>query len=227
MVWTGSLDEAFPTHGRAFRRSNGCWQSRRNAPTVNSCRSSSRSRPGFASARASAARPFRSTRPRTATRHRARHRRISALPRQRPQRTNHAAHHPDMRSAARLARRTSRRTTRSAVPQPPTRTPQPRRSGRPRCQTRPHRSITMPIHPHQERLTPRPSPHLRDEPARRRNRYLRHRALARPRRHRDHTIYLHADLAIKERALARTTPPGTKPGRYRPPDTLLAYLEAL
>ncbi len=40
-------------------------------------------------------------------------------------------------------------------------------------------------------------------------------------------IYLHADLAIKERALARTTPPGTEPGRYRPPDTLLAYLEAL
>ena len=40
-------------------------------------------------------------------------------------------------------------------------------------------------------------------------------------------IYLHADLALKERALARTTPPDTKPGRYRPPDTLLAFLEAL
>ena len=40
-------------------------------------------------------------------------------------------------------------------------------------------------------------------------------------------IYLHADLAIKERALARTTPPHAKPGRYRPPDTLLAFLEAL
>ncbi len=40
-------------------------------------------------------------------------------------------------------------------------------------------------------------------------------------------IYLHADLAIKERALARTTPTGTKPERYRPPDTLLAFLEAL
>jgi integrase len=40
-------------------------------------------------------------------------------------------------------------------------------------------------------------------------------------------IYLHADLAIKERALARTTPPNTKPGRYRPPDALLAFLEAL
>lgn len=40
-------------------------------------------------------------------------------------------------------------------------------------------------------------------------------------------IYLHADLSIKERAIARTTPTGTKPGRYQPPDTLLAFLEAL
>ena len=40
-------------------------------------------------------------------------------------------------------------------------------------------------------------------------------------------IYLHADLALKEKALARTTPPGAKPGRYRPPDQLLAFLEAL
>jgi integrase/recombinase XerD len=40
-------------------------------------------------------------------------------------------------------------------------------------------------------------------------------------------IYLHADLAIKERALARTTPLTAKPGRYRPPDSLLAFLEAL
>jgi site-specific recombinase XerD len=40
-------------------------------------------------------------------------------------------------------------------------------------------------------------------------------------------IYLHADLSLKERALARTTPPGTAPGRYRPPDDLLAFLETL
>ena len=40
-------------------------------------------------------------------------------------------------------------------------------------------------------------------------------------------IYLHADLALKERAIARTTPPNTQPGRYKPPDTLLAFLEAL
>ena len=41
------------------------------------------------------------------------------------------------------------------------------------------------------------------------------------------SIYLHADIAQKERAIARVTPPDTKPGRYRPPDTLLAFLESL
>jgi integrase/recombinase XerD len=40
-------------------------------------------------------------------------------------------------------------------------------------------------------------------------------------------IYLHADLALKEKALARTTPPDARPGRYRPPDQLLAFLENL
>lgn len=40
-------------------------------------------------------------------------------------------------------------------------------------------------------------------------------------------IYLHADLALKERAIARTTPTGTSPGRYQPGDRLLAFLEAL
>lgn len=40
-------------------------------------------------------------------------------------------------------------------------------------------------------------------------------------------IYLQADLAIKERALERTRPIDAKPGRYQPPDPLLAFLEAL
>ena len=40
-------------------------------------------------------------------------------------------------------------------------------------------------------------------------------------------MYLHADLELKERALAKTTPPNIAPGRYRPPDKLLAFLEAL
>jgi len=40
-------------------------------------------------------------------------------------------------------------------------------------------------------------------------------------------IYLHADLQIKERALERTAPVTTKPGRFRPTDKLLAFLETL
>ena len=40
-------------------------------------------------------------------------------------------------------------------------------------------------------------------------------------------IYLHADMSIKERALACTTPLNTKPGRYRPSDQLLAFLDSL
>jgi integrase/recombinase XerD len=40
-------------------------------------------------------------------------------------------------------------------------------------------------------------------------------------------IYLHADLAIKERALAKTTPPAAQPGRYQPTDRILAFLDAL
>lgn len=39
--------------------------------------------------------------------------------------------------------------------------------------------------------------------------------------------YLHADMAIKERALAQVTPTDAPTGRYRPPDRLLAFLENL
>jgi len=40
-------------------------------------------------------------------------------------------------------------------------------------------------------------------------------------------IYLHADLELKERALAKIAAPNSPPGRYRPPGRLLAFLEAL
>jgi site-specific recombinase XerD len=39
--------------------------------------------------------------------------------------------------------------------------------------------------------------------------------------------YLHADITIKEKALALTTPSAARPGRYRPPDKVLAFLESL
>jgi integrase/recombinase XerD len=40
-------------------------------------------------------------------------------------------------------------------------------------------------------------------------------------------MYLHADMRIKEQALPRTTPTSVTPGRYRPTDRLLAFLEGL
>jgi integrase/recombinase XerD len=40
-------------------------------------------------------------------------------------------------------------------------------------------------------------------------------------------IYLHADMRLKERALAHANAKGVVPTRYRPPDPLLAFLESL
>jgi hypothetical protein len=34
-------------------------------------------------------------------------------------------------------------------------------------------------------------------------------------------------MTHKQQAIDRTKPIGTKPGRYRPPDALLAFLESL
>ena len=40
-------------------------------------------------------------------------------------------------------------------------------------------------------------------------------------------IYLDATLAMKEQALAKTSPPYGRPGRYHPGDPLLAFLNSL
>lgn len=40
-------------------------------------------------------------------------------------------------------------------------------------------------------------------------------------------IYLHADITLKQVALDRVIPPGTSPGRYHPPDQILAFLDQL
>jgi integrase/recombinase XerD len=40
-------------------------------------------------------------------------------------------------------------------------------------------------------------------------------------------MYIHADMKIKEKAIAKTQPVEAKHGRYRPTDKLLAFLEAL
>jgi integrase len=40
-------------------------------------------------------------------------------------------------------------------------------------------------------------------------------------------VYLHADMQLKEKALARANPSNVVPDRFRPPDALLAFLESL
>jgi len=40
-------------------------------------------------------------------------------------------------------------------------------------------------------------------------------------------VYLHADMKLKEQALARLAPGSAPEGRYTPPDSLLAFLDAL
>ena len=40
-------------------------------------------------------------------------------------------------------------------------------------------------------------------------------------------IYLEADLAMKEEALRRLEPLAVAPTRYRPPDQLMSFLQAL
>ena len=40
-------------------------------------------------------------------------------------------------------------------------------------------------------------------------------------------IYLHADMALKENAIARTNPPDTEAARYKAPDNLLTFLDQL
>jgi integrase/recombinase XerD len=37
-------------------------------------------------------------------------------------------------------------------------------------------------------------------------------------------IYLHADISHKQEAIDRVTPLAAKPGRYRPPDSLIAFV---
>ena len=39
--------------------------------------------------------------------------------------------------------------------------------------------------------------------------------------------YLHADNKLKQRVIEQAAPTGTPPGRYKPPDTLLAFLDEL
>ena len=40
-------------------------------------------------------------------------------------------------------------------------------------------------------------------------------------------VYIHADMKLKEKALAKMSPSSINPGRYKPDDKLLSFLENL
>ena len=102
----------------------------------------------------------------------------------------------------------------------PTRRGEP---AQPRRHRAPHRPLRragrrrLPIATSQTDQRARAPAHHRDAAAACRRRHQRHRALARPRQVDTTQIYLHADLELKEKALARTRPPSGRTGRYRPP----------
>jgi integrase len=97
----------------------------------------------------------------------------------------------------------------------------------PSRQARRDRPARLPNAALKARLHARAAPHRRDGAAERRidtstiALWLGHE------QERTTHVYLHADLALKQRTLDRITPPNGRPGRYRAPDTLLAFLEAL
>ena len=149
------------------------------------------------------------------------------LPRQGPPTANHTPRGQHRATAPSLDHRTRRVEHRPTVPHTARNPTQPRRSATP------HRQIRRP----RRRLlsdTGRKaaSPHVMRHSAAMRllnagvdivtvALWLGHQNVATT------NIYVHSDLALKERALARTAPKNLPPGRYKPSDKLLAFLEAL
>ena len=162
-------------------------------------------------------------------RRRARDRRPPSLPRQGPQGAHHAADHPGRavfygfgwrNVEEHRAIRSSRADEAGHSAGTPLRSPCP--------DTSHGRGAALPVAGTQGRCTPCPAAHAAPCPYSRPGSTPPSSLSGSVTRACETTqIYLHADLAIKERALARTAPADTKPGRYRPPDALLAFLEAL
>jgi site-specific recombinase XerD len=93
--------------------------------------------------------------------------------------------------------------------------------------TRCHGGRQLPVANRQAGQPAHAPAHQRDAPPSRQHRHRDDRAVARHESIKTTYIYQHADPALKEKAVARIAPLGAKPGRYRPSDALLAFLEGL
>ncbi len=138
-----------------------------------------------------------------------------------------AAHEADRRRAQGLDARVRRRSGSPAVPVPGRRTADPRCDRTSTRQTRPYRRARLPDGAVQAGHDARPSAHRRDGAA---NAGIDTSTIALWLGHeqeRTTHVYLHADLELKQRTLDRITPPSGHPGRYRAPDSIIAFLDAL
>jgi integrase len=125
-----------------------------------------------------------------------------------------------------MAARTRRGAPRAAVPHPARTSAAPTNRRAARDQTRPRRGSPLPVPRDPTRQPPHPPTHQRDAPPSRTHRHRHHGALARPTR--EHQDHLHLPT---RRQPAQTT--SDRPHchdrhpRYQPPDTLIAFLQAL
>ena len=127
-----------------------------------------------------------------------------------------------------LAQRTSRPPRRPAVPDPHRTAAQPRRRRAAGQHPRRGRGTAMPVAAGQEDPPARPAPQLRHVAAASRRRHLRDRALARPRRRPVHRRLRARRHQHQGEEPSHSPPPQTaRPGRYRPTDKVLAFLESL
>ena len=89
------------------------------------------------------------------------------------------------------------------------------------------RQSRLPVAQGEERHPAHAQAHRRHALLQRRSGHLGHRPLARPRERGNHPDLPPRRYDHQGTALARVQQPGTTPGRYRPPDTLLTFLDNL
>ena len=134
----------------------------------------------------------------------------------------------DHRGAARVACRTRRPAGRAAVSDQHRQAADPQSARATDRTARRPRRRALPVADRQDDHAARPAPHRRDAAAARRRRHHRDRALARTRASRNHPdVPPRRPRASKNERSTRTKPPDGKPGRYRPPDALLRFLDGL
>ncbi|MGA2925858.1 MAG: tyrosine-type recombinase/integrase [Solirubrobacteraceae bacterium] len=133
----------------------------------------------------------------------------------------------DHRRPTPVVPRTQRRASRPAVPDAARRTAYPQGDRLAARQAHRHRSPPLPV-TGEQRITPHTLRHTNAMLLRAENVDIHTIALCLGHESIKSTeVYLHADNKLKQQAIDRTAPTGTPPGRYRPSDKLMSFLDGL